>query len=307
MLTKETITFGKYKNNTINTVLKDRNYCKWLLDQEFFETNYPYLYSRIKNYNPLDFFLNNIIQDDKSTFIHKYKFFNLKKVDEILLDLNEDEKKCYNYYLKIISILKNKIIQRIDNLDNNIYDIKAPSKWLQKFEEEYNIKRDVLKKFLNTYSLPNIPYIIEDIKKEGGMEYKGAKSFKIAKKNSEEQEKKWEGILKDKFGEDICVQFKYDNCIFDFLNINTNTIYECKLNLKDFNEAQYDKYCIVMKKYKIKYLINNDCIVDIYNNKIFTINKLKYDIEIINLNTKTKFDNIKHFKINHVNNLHDYL
>ena len=59
----------------------------------------------------------------------------------------------------------------------------------------------------------------EDIKKEGGIEYKGAKSFLIAKKNSQNQENFWEQILKEKYGEDIGTQFKYENCIFDFINI----------------------------------------------------------------------------------------
>ena len=32
------------------------------------------------------------------------------------------------------------------------------------------------------------------------------------------------------------------NCIFDFINIATNTIFECKLNIKDFNDEQFKKY-----------------------------------------------------------------
>jgi len=48
--------------------------------------------------------------------------------------------------------------------------------------------------------------------------------------------------VKEKYGEEIGTQFKYHNCIFDFINISTNTIYECKLGLKDFNEDQHDKY-----------------------------------------------------------------
>ncbi|MBZ5782277.1 hypothetical protein, partial [Klebsiella aerogenes] len=74
----------------------------------------------------------------------------------------------------------------------NPFDIKAPSSWLKDFEKKTELNRDVFKEFLASYSLPNIPYIIEDIKKVGGIEYKGAKSFIIAKNNSLKQEEFWE-------------------------------------------------------------------------------------------------------------------
>ena len=128
------------------------------------------------------------------------------------------------------------------------------------------------------YELINIPYIIERIKKEGGIEYKGAQSFKIAKSRSESQEKWWCDILKKKYGEDIGAQFKYKDCVFDFLNISTQTIFECKLGLKDFNEIQHHKYKMALNAYRIIYLISTDCVIHIEHKKLYTTNKAKYGV-----------------------------
>jgi hypothetical protein len=159
---------------------------------------------------------------------------------------------------------------------------------------------------LSSYDLPNLPYIIEDIKKEGNIEYKGAKSFTIAKNNSIKQEAFWEIVLKEKYGENISTQYKYQQCIFDFLNISTNTIYECKLNLKDFNEEQYKKYLIALKEYKIYYIIGYDCVINIDESKIYTTDKIKYkahQIFIESNSKKSKLDEIiKDFEIVEVDN-----
>ena len=57
MLTSDSITFGKYKGFTLGHVLKDRGYCSWLLEQDWFQNGYEYLYNRIKEYKPLVYFL----------------------------------------------------------------------------------------------------------------------------------------------------------------------------------------------------------------------------------------------------------
>lgn len=287
-----TITFGKYKNKTIEDILKDRKYCKWLLDQEWFKINYEYLYNRVKEFNPKEYF---IIKKEGKDFFETYPYFNLLPTDKIVLELTDIEKKCYEFYLCSIEELKQKILKRINESQNNFFDIKAPTKWLQKFEQNYGIKRDDFKEFINSYDLPNITSIVEDIKKEGGLVYKGAKSFLIAKENSEIQEKFWENILKNKYGEDIGNQFKYQNCIFDFINIPLNTIYECKIGLKDFNEDQYIKYLTVLNKYKIIYLIANDCVIDMNNKIMYTTDLYKYllyQIDITFISKSTKFDEI---------------
>ena len=54
-------------------------------------------------------------------------------------------------------------------------------------------------------------------------------------------------MLKDKYNEKISMQFKYEKCIFDMININTKTIFECKLGLKDFDDTQYIKYKKALK------------------------------------------------------------
>lgn len=302
MLSTETITFGKYKNGTLNEILKDRSYCSWLLKQDWFLNNYEYLYNRVKNYNPIDNFVKPV-EKDSPIFLETYKYFRLIPLEDLKLELTEEEKKCYCFYLKTIQDLKNKII---NNSDSNKYNIKAPVKWLQNFEKETLLDRTVFKTFIDSYDLPNITYIVEDIKKEGGIEYKGAQSFLIAKKLSLEQESFWEQLLKQKYGELIGTQFQYENCIFDFINISTNTIYECKLGIKDWNEKQHSKYLVTLNKYKIMYLISYDCIINIEKSTIYTLNKEKYEKYLANIPIikSTNFDKIiEHFKIISIENL----
>ena len=275
MLTSDSITFGKYKGFTLGHVLKDRGYCIWLLEQDWFQNGYEYLYNRIKEYKPLVYFLNECV-NERGDFLEVYPYFNLHTTEEIELPLTECEKSCYGYYLKMVNLLKDKIYQRMENDEENPFDIKAPTNWLKNFEKECGIPRNDFKEFISAYELPNIPYIIEDIKKQGGIEYKGAKSFLIAKARSVDQEKWWEEILKSKYGEDLSTQFIYNKCIFDFINISTNTIFECKLGLKDFNEEQHIKYKLTLNKYRIIYLISKDCVIDMEKRKIYTTNSEYY-------------------------------
>jgi len=287
MLTQDTITFGKYKNKTLDYLLKDRGYCTWLAEQEWFRTNYEYLYNKVNSYDPKDYFLQTkIIQG--TTFIENYKYFNLTPIDELKLPLTESEKICYIYYLEIIDVIRESIYTRLENEEDNPYDIKTPQNWLQTFEKYKAIPRSEFKDFISSYELPNITTIIEEIKKEGGIEYKGAKSFIIAKQKSLDQEKWWENVLKHKMGEDIGSQFKYKNCIFDFVNIKENIIYECKLGLKDFLESQHNKYQACLDKYSIIYLISKDCIINMNTKIIKTTNKRVYIEYIANIGTLKK-------------------
>jgi uncharacterized protein (DUF3820 family) len=214
-LKNDTITFGKYKNKTLSDVLKDRSYCKWLIKQDWFINNYSYLFNRVKEYRPLSYFIYDLDEEkeDNNNFLHQYEFFRLKILDDVSvnLSLTETEKKCYEYYTELVNDIKRKINSRIESDQANPYDIKAPTKWLQKFEKDYEVDRSIFKQFLSSYELPNLPYIIERVKKEGGIEYKGAQSFNIAKKRSLDQEKWWENLLKDIYGEDVSTQFKYEN------------------------------------------------------------------------------------------------
>ena len=292
ILTENTITFGKYRNQTIQTVLKDRKYCKWLLDQDWFKQNYPLLFNKVKEFNPLLFFIKDTTKDSKElSFLNTYTYFNLVHPTDIHLSLLEEEQNCYKYYYGLIDSFKQKIIDRQTDCETNIFDIKSPKNWLIDFEKETGILRATLKTFLYTYDLPNIASIIEDIKKEGNIVYLGAKSFKIAKERSKNQEIWWEQSLKLKYGDHISVQFKYNNCFFDFLNINTNTIYECKLGFKDFNEEQYNKYLLILKNYNIIYLISRDCIIHLKYKIIVTYNK-SYESQINSSKLNINFYNI---------------
>ncbi len=271
-LNSESITFGKYNKKSLSDVLRDRDYCKWLKKQEWFQKEYEYLYNRIKDYNPRKYFLQENVshQNTVQDFLLNYPYFNLTDPKDLQINLSPEQHICYTYYIRIIENIKSKIRENLT--ESNPYNIKAPVKWLKIFETETGLDRSIFKAFLYEHDLENITSILEHIKSKGGIEYKGAQAFKIAKERSVKQEKIWENRLKSKYGEDISVQFKYKNCFFDFLNIKKKTIYECKLGLKDFNQEQYNKYLITLGEYNIVYLIGRDVIVDIQN-KIIIIKR----------------------------------
>lgn len=295
ILTENDITFGKYKDLTLQDMLKDREYCSWLLKQEWFQRQYEYLYNRVKEYIPIDFFITPkaLIWDElkQENFLEYYKYFNLYPLEELKISLTEPYKLCYSFYLSTIESLKNKIR---NNRYVNRFDIKAPTSWLKSFENSTGLSREIFKEFLGSYDLPNIPYIVEDIKKMGGIEYKGAKSFLIAKENSLAQEKFWEGILKAKYGEDISVQYKLEKFFFDFIHVKSHTLFECKLALKDFNLEQHNKYMMTEKLPYVSliYLIGRDCIVNIKDKTIYTTKPVEYTIYLSNVKSPTEFDKL---------------
>lgn len=289
-LDQDSITFGKYKGKSLNDILKDRQYCKWLMkDEQSWFKNYSHLYNQVKEYNPLSYFVSKSDIQSESDFLQSYIYFNLLPLEEVTLPLSDNEKICYSFYLETISILYQRVLDRIDADEENPYDIKAVNGWLRVFERKHNpLTRQIFKEFMSAYDLPNITYIIEDIKREGGIEYKGAQSFKIAKARSLQQEKYWEDILKDRYGDDISVQFKYGECIFDFLNIKTQTIFEAKLNITDFNDDQHVKYKLVLSKYRIVYLIGRDAVIWLEKGCIITTDPDKYHQYIYKIGTLHK-------------------
>ena len=283
ILEKDSITFGKYKGSTLSRVFRDRDYCKWLLQQDWFKTNYEFLYNRINEYNPISYFITTV--NETKDFLEFYEYFNLTPADEIKLELSQIDKTCYEYYLLVLEEIKQKVHERLENDEENPYDIKAPTNWLKRFEKKYGIQRSDFKEFLEAHDLLNIPYIIERVKKEGGIKYKGAESFNIAKSRSIKQEIWWENLLKLKYGEDICSQFKYKKCIFDFINISTKTIFECKLGMKDFDEIQHAKYRIALNEYRIIYLISEDCVIEMEKRCIYTTNPDKYQNSLLSISS----------------------
>lgn len=311
------ITFGKYKDKYIPELLRDRKYCDWLLKQDWF-FNYNYLYNALSEYNPRLFFIdielykNDLTTSTTEEFIDKYIYFNLKKIDELTIELLPDDLASYNFYLSLLDDLKKKIKVRIANEDKNPFDIKAPSKWLNKFETETKLSRDAFKDFLYAFDLPNVTIIIEEIKLQGGLTYSGGKTYQIGKDRSKKQEDFWEQLLREKYNSKISSQFKYKNCFFDFINISNNVLYECKLNIKDFNESQYEKYLIATKEtYNIKYLISTDCVIDMDLETIYTTNikeYLFYQMNIPLLKTPSIFDDIIFdFDIYEVENFNEIL
>jgi hypothetical protein len=301
-LTNTTVTFGKYKGSDISIVLRDRSYCKWLIDQDWFKENYEFLYNRIEEYDPKSYFLEH--PPEIGSFVSDYPYFNLIPVEDLKLELTDDEIKCYKYYTHVVTNLKKKIKARICLDDPNPYNIKAPTKWLQLFEDISGCGRAQFKEFISTYEFPNITDIVERIKKEGGLDYKGAKSYTIAKERSLKQERFWEEGLKKKYGEDLSIQFKYQKCLFDFLNISNMTIFECKLGLKDFNEPQYIKYTTALKEYMVIYLVGTDSAIDCVNRIIYTTNPESYGSDLLSKTKRSKFEeHLLHFKVKQVQDI----
>lgn len=303
-LDEKTITFGKYKDLTLDQLIRDRKYCMWLLQQEWFPKQYEYLYNRIRQHNPKQYFLPTATSTPTTTatttdnnntlekFLTDYEYFNLRPLSDLKISLSSNERKCYRFYLEVIAMLKDKIEY---NMNGNPYDIKAPSSWLNNFEKKYTLSRDVFKEFLVAHDLPNITTIVEEIKKRGGVEYNGSRAYLIAKEKSVRQEKFWEDVLKKMYGEDIGVQYKYNKCIFDFLHIRTNTLYECKLGLKDFNEEQHRKYMLTMGSFSLVYLISTDCIVDLSLKTVFTTDPEQYQTylrSVPHMKEPSKFDSV---------------
>jgi hypothetical protein len=59
-----------------------------------------------------------------------------------------------------------------------------------------------------------------------------------------------------------------------------NTLYECKLGLKDYNQEQFEKY----KKatgFQFIYLIGTDCVVDMNRKKLYSTVPEKYSSKIL--------------------------
>ena len=54
-------------------MLKDRNYCSWLIEQDWFLKNYEYLHNRLKEYCPKKLFVPEIKIDSS-----RLLFANLK-------------------------------------------------------------------------------------------------------------------------------------------------------------------------------------------------------------------------------------
>lgn len=270
-LSSTDITFGQYKDLTLTELLRDRKYCRWLLQQEWFAKQYEYLYNQVRDYNPEQFFLPKQDEVKMSTieeFIRYYKYFNLYSLAQVKVNLSDPEKVCYRFYLDTIDKLKEKIYNEYT------FNIKAPSSWLKQFEDKTKLSRDVFKEFLSAYGLPNITSIVEDIKKMAGIDYKGGKAYLIAKEKSLKQEKFWEDVLKKMYGPDIGIQFKYKNCIFDFVNTKKGILYECKLGWKDFDQQQYRKYQDVLgTSYSLIYLIGYDTVVDLDKKIAYTTKK----------------------------------
>lgn len=309
-LSQDTVTFGQYKGRHVNEILKDRRMCAWLLKQEWFERQYEHLFLRILEYDPREYLLKRP-PENAYNFVDSYPFFHLADPETVdtPIGLTEDERNCFRAYVETVENLRMRIIARMQMGEENIYDIKAPTRTMIEFENKYALPRDTFKSFISSHDLPSIATIIEDIKMEGGLEYKGRRGFLIAKERSLKQEAYWEGVLKNIFREDLGSQFKFDDCLFDFIVIPTRTVYECKLGLKDYQDAQYDKYTRALKgRYNVVYLFGEDTVVDMNKMKVFTSNPDAYMTYLETLETKkkmTKLDELlPEFEICTGNNIH---
>jgi len=302
-LTDKSINFGKYKGKQLKDVLRDREYCMWLKKQDWFMVDYEYLYNKISTIDPTRIYIQSSHNLDKDVvdkenspekFMSEYVYFNLtRKLDEKIYTefvVTDTDKICYDKYICILDDLKSRIQKRIDKEEDNVFDIKAPTNWLIKFEKDTSLSRSVFKEFISAYELPNITSLVEHIKVQGGIDYKGARSFKIAKENSEKQEKFWYDVLKQYYiSEDVSFQYKFEDCYFDFLVINKEILFECKLGINDFNDDQFAKYNIALTKYKVIYLISDNCIIDFKRKILYSTDLEKYMLYMVKMKKITNY------------------
>jgi len=279
---------GKYKGQLVEQMLRDRPYCRWFLSVADFEARYPHIYSAVRDFRPLEFFIDPARRSE-GDFLTTFAYFNLVPPASMSVPLSETEQKCYTYYFTFIQEIKQTIKERLDagHAPITAFNIAAPKQWLKNFEAQTGLDREQLKEFLGAYELPNATSIITEVKAQAGVEYKGGQTFKIARANSKAQELFWQEILTEKFGNDICCQFNFqkvyedvalETCIFDFINIRQKRVYECKLGLKDFNKRQYEKYVSSLgSSFKFFFLIDRDCVFDVSSARIYVIDKNKFD------------------------------
>ena len=100
-------------------------------------------------------------------------------------------------------------------------------------------------------------------------------------------------MLKEVYGEDLSIQFKLNNSIFDALHIPSGTIFEMKLKIQNLNAKQFLKYKKALEEYKIIYLVARDCIIDIAKKTIYTTDLDEYRVhmfEVTQKRTQTEFD-----------------
>ena len=79
VLDVNSITFGKYRGKKLEVMLKDRDYCKWIINEDWFQTNYEYLYNKVLEYDPRKFFLPDS-PIEAENFIDKYIYFTIKNL-----------------------------------------------------------------------------------------------------------------------------------------------------------------------------------------------------------------------------------
>ena len=119
MLTNETITFGKYKGTALTHMLRDRSYCDWLLNQDWFKNSYEFLYNCVKDWNPTIYFLNKEQEDEENTeedFMSNYIYFNLTSPESLMIELSSVDKICYVYYISMINEIKDKTYTVLNKL-----------------------------------------------------------------------------------------------------------------------------------------------------------------------------------------------
>jgi hypothetical protein len=315
-LNETSITFGKYKDQPLTWLLRDRKYCQWLQEQEWFQSNYSFLFQLLKQYNPKAAFYNlshidpNVLNTSLETLEHFHLQPLLSLSQDVLQYMRKEEHLCYEYYVKCVEKLHDQIKQNIQNAAANPFDIVAPNKWLKDFEKSCQLPRTIMKEFLEAFELPNLCLIVESIKKLGGLEYKGAKAFKIAKENSLKQENFWETVLKKVYKDELGCQFKFKNCFFDFIHIQSCTLFECKMRLKDFNQSQFLKYLETLTNFRLLYLIGNDCIIDLKRQIVYSLHADQYSKEVEKLSTKhpdhSFFSMIATYTFVQLDNLEEY-
>ena len=150
------ITFGKYKDKDLLDLLKDRKYCAWLIEEDWFKESYEYLYNSLIKYDPKKYFFSDISEREEDDLVENYKYFNLIQIPDLKIKLNEKELFCYSFYLKMIDKMKNDIKKNIIMKKKNTFNILILGTKLHKLKMKFS-GSELINRFLYSIGFNIIP------------------------------------------------------------------------------------------------------------------------------------------------------
>lgn len=299
-LSQEIVSFGKFAGEHYSLLLRDVPYCEWCIENDVIsEINYPFLFQKIKEYNPLpSFFPKGIVYSmdtesfstsltstststttssssediDVDKFLDTFCYFHTQEPS--FLEKYPTDVLCLKFFQERMKVLYKKIKKQRE-AGKNPFNITG-ERYLSIFEEQTKLPKKVYLNFTKCYKMNSYEEIIKFIKSLGGISYTINIGYTLGKENSKKQEEFWRKVLTDKWDYNVTPQFEYrrkskEKCFFDFIHTENKVLYECKLNTKDFKQSQLDKYKESAPDFRILYLIRQDVVIYTKEKKVFVL------------------------------------